>query len=230
MNYTWEVAIKADKNKIEREKLKYITTRNGSPYIEVSFENINERNIEEHTIEVNPLYRFQKVFMNLFDINLEKYKEMREYFFDIFIQYMIQIDLRQGYSKKEYYYKFILKEILNKFYSEQNIEAIKHFNKDEVYLIFCFVIRLYNCGSSLFLFKQIMRGLYKNSIVYASNDYVDEYLIYIGKKETKEERKKINFIVGMFLPINFKIHLFLENHFGIIGIDETMEIDEIALF
>ena len=168
--------------------------------------------------------------MSLFDINLEKYKETREYFFDIFMQYMIQIDLRQGYSKKEYYYKFILKEILNKFYSEQNIEAIKYFNKDEVYLIFCFVIRLYNCGSSLFLFKQIMRGLYKKSIVYASNDYVDEYLIYIGKKETEEERKKINFIVGMFLPINFKIHLFWENHFGIIDIDETMEIDEIVLF
>lgn len=84
---------------------------------------------------------------------------------------MIQLDLRQGYSKKEYYYKFILKEILNKFYSNQNIEAIKCFNKEEVYLIFCFAIRLYNCGSSIFLFKQIMRVLYKKSIVYASNDY-----------------------------------------------------------
>lgn len=230
MNYTWEVAIKADKNNIKRENLKYITTRNCSPYIEVAFESINTRNIYEHLIEVNPLYRFQKVFMELFDINLKTYKQMREYLFDIFIQYMIQIDLRQGYSKKEYYYKFILKEILNKFYSEQNIEAIKHFNKDEIYLIFCFVIRLYNCGSSLFLFKQIMRSLYKKSIVYASNDYVDEYLIYIDRKETEIEIKKINFIIGMFLPINFTIHLFWENHFGIIDIDETMEINEIALF
>ena len=168
--------------------------------------------------------------MELFDINLHKYKDMREYFFDIFMQYMIQLDLRQGYSKKEYYYKFILKEILNKLYSNQNIEAIKCFNKEEVYLIFCFAIRLYNCGSSVFLFKQIMRMLYKKSIVYASNDYVDEYLIYIGKKETEEEIKKINFIVGMFLPINFKIHLFWENHFGIIDVEETMKIDEIALF
>ncbi|MFR4986862.1 MAG: hypothetical protein ACLUCH_05655 [Lachnospirales bacterium] len=230
MNYVWEVAIKADKSNIKRENLKYKPTRYGSPYMEVAFENINARQIEEHIIEVNPLYRFQNVFMELFDINLHKYKDMREYFFDIFMQYMIQLDLRQGYSKKEYYYKFILKEILNKLYSNQNIEAIKCFNKEEVYLIFCFAIRLYNCGSSVFLFKQIMRMLYKKSIIYASNDYVDEYLIYIGKKETEEEIKKINFIVGMFLPINFKIHLFWENHFGIIDVEETMKIDEIALF
>nr|WP_317357740.1 hypothetical protein [uncultured Tyzzerella sp.] len=230
MNYTWEVAIKADKSNIKRENLKYIPTRYGSPYIEVAFEDINARKIEEHTIEVNPLYRFQNIFMDLFDINLQKYCEMREYFFDIFMQYMIQIDLRQGYSKKEYYYKFVLKEILNNFYSKQNIEALKCFNKDEVYLIFCFVIKLYNCGSSLFLFKQIMRTLYKKSIVYASNDYVNEYLVYIGKEETEEELKKINFVIGMFLPINFKIHLFWESHFGIIDVNETMKIDEIALF
>ncbi len=230
MNYVWEVAIKADKSNIKRENLKYKPTRNGSPYMEVAFENINAREIEEQVVEVNPLYRFQNVFMELFDINLEKYKDMREYFFDIFMQYMIQLDLRQGYSKKEYYYKFILKEILNKFYSEQNIEAIKCFKKEEIYLIFCYVVRLYNCGSSIFLFKQIMRGLYRKSIVYASNDYVDEYLIYIGRKETEEEIKKIKFIVGMFLPVSFKVHLFWENHFGIIDVDETMEIDEIALF
>lgn len=230
MNYVWEVAIKADKSNIKRESLKYKPTRYGSPYMEVAFENINAREIEEQIVEVNPLYRFQNVFMELFDINLEKYKDMREYFFDIFMQYMIQLDLRQGYSKKEYYYKFILKEILNKFYSEQNIEAIKCFKKEEIYLIFCYVVRLYNCGSSVFLFKQIMRGLYRKSIVYASNDYVDEYLIYIGRKETEEEIKKIKFIVGMFLPVSFKVHLFWENHFGIIDVDETMEIDEIALF
>ncbi|WP_250277266.1 hypothetical protein [[Clostridium] colinum] len=230
MNYTWEVAIKADKSNIKRENLNYKPTRYGSPYMEVAFENINTRQIEEHIIEVNPLYRFQNIFMELFDINLEKYKDTREYFFDIFMQYMIQLDLRQGYSKKEYYYKFILKEILNKFYSNQNIEAIKCFNKEEVYIIFCFVVRLYNCGSSVFLFKQIMRKLYKKSIVYASNDYVDEYLIYIGRKETEKERQKIKFIVGMFLPINFKIHLFWENHFGIIDVDETMKIDEISIF
>lgn len=47
---------------------------------EVAFENINARQIEEHIIEVNPLYRFQNVFMELFDINLQKYKDMREYF------------------------------------------------------------------------------------------------------------------------------------------------------
>lgn len=230
MNYTWEVAIKADKNNIKRENLKYIPVNNGSPYMEVAFENINARNIEEQEIEVNPLYRFQNIFMELFDINLEEYRQMREYFFDIFIQYINQVDLRQGYSKKEYYYKFILIEFLNKVYSKQSIETLKLFNKDEVYSIFTFIVRLYNCGSSIFLFRQIMRSLYPKSIVYESNDYFREYLIYVGKKETEEELRKINFIMGIFLPINFKVHLFWEKHFGIIDVAETMEIEEIALF
>ena len=34
----------------------------------------------------------------------------------------------------------------------------------------------------------------------------------------------------MFLPVQETVHFFYENHFGIIGVDETMVVDEMVIF
>lgn len=34
----------------------------------------------------------------------------------------------------------------------------------------------------------------------------------------------------MFLPVNYRIDLYFANHFGIIGINETMSIGQIQLY
>lgn len=230
MNYAWEAALMADREGIPREKLRFCPVENGSPYTEVVQENINENTLEDNVVEINPLYRFAGIFSPIFDRNISGYEQSRKLIFQIFMQYMVQLDLRQGMSRQEYMLSFLLKDILRGVCGSEAAEAVRYFPKEKLRQLLRLILKLYHCGSSIYLFKEVMRYLYPDSLVYASNEEVRELLIYIGTKETEEERKKLEFLQGIFLPVNYRVFLFWEHHFGIIDIDETMEPDEMVLF
>ena len=72
--------------------------------------------------------------------------------------------------------------------------------------------------------------MYQDSFVYVSNEAARQILIYVGEKETDGERERLVFLQDMFLPIDHQVYLFWEHHFGIIGVEETMVVDEVVLF
>ena len=47
----------------------------------------------------------------MFDANLEGFEKTREIFFDSFMHYMVQMDLRQGMSKQEYAMDGLLRDL-----------------------------------------------------------------------------------------------------------------------
>lgn len=230
MNYAWEAALAADEAGITREALRFKPVQNGSPYAEVVLETINSRRMEQPVVEVNPLYRFAKEFSGVFDINVEGYEKTRELFFDTVMHYMVQLDLRQGLSKQEYALRLLLADLLEGVCGSQAARVIKHFEKEKLRRLLRLILKLYQCGSSIYLFKEVMRCMYPDSLVYASNEAVRQVLVYVGVEEREEERERLEFLQDMFLPVNYQVFLFWEHHFGIIDIDETMELDEMVLF
>ncbi len=58
----------------------------------------------------------------------------------------------------------------------------------------------------------------------------EEVLIYIGADNNDLNRGKIDLLQEMFLPIGYSTRMFWKNHFGIIGVNDTMKIDEIEIF
>lgn len=239
MNYFWEVALRADDLGIPREKLHYIPAAACSPYIEASFLDLNEDSLGDGIVEGNPLYRFTSIFGQVFDANLDVadaegnlygMRKAREVLFDVVMQYMISLDLRQGLCHSEYYLRFILKDFLKNVCGADCAAGVDAFSHIELRKVLSCILGLYRCGFSLTIFRRAMRAIYPDSLVYANNDHAHELLAYIGKKETEKEHRKIKFLQDVFLPINYTIHLFWEHHFGIIDVDVTMELDEMVLF
>lgn len=230
MNYAWEAALAADRAAIPREEVRYVPVRNGSPYTEITMETINSRGLGQENVEINPLYRFAKEFSAVFDLNLEGYEKTRELLFDVFMQYIIHLDLRQGLSKQEYALRFLLKDLLDRVCGSQAARVIKQFDEEKIRRLLRLILKLYHCGSSVYLFKEVMRCMYPESLVYASNEAVRQVLVYVGAKETGRERDRLEFLQDMFLPVNYQVFLFWEHHFGIMDVDETMEMDEMVLF
>lgn len=229
MNYAWEAALAADEAGIPREEVRYVPKSNGSPYAEVILENINSKGLEKKTVEMNPLYRFAREFSSLLDINLEEYETSRKIIFDIVMHYFVQLDLRQGLSKQEYALRFLLKDLLEGVCGSQAARVAETFEKEKFRRLLRLILKLYQCGSSTYLFREVMRCMYPNSLVYASNDAVRQVLVYVGVKETEEERERLEFLQDMFLPINYQVFLFWEHHFGILDVDETMGLGEMVL-
>lgn len=231
MNYVWDLLIKAKELNIPDEKLIFKYPSSYSPYMELSFENLNEGEIgKDNFIEVNPYYRFFKIFKNMFHIDNLESIEFREVLFDILIHYLGNLDLKQGLYKEEYYKRFVLEDILQGFLSDNLKMNIDVFNFKELDILLNHIITLYKIGESIELFKSIVKQIFKRSIIYQNKDKKKEILIYLGEKRRTELEKKIDLLIELFLNIRYEPCLYWEYHFGIIGVDNTMLIEEMVLY
>ena len=68
MQYIWEVVLAAEKNGIREADLRYEVAEVRSPYLEVSFCDLNTQTVEQTVVEVNPFYRFFDIFLSLIHI------------------------------------------------------------------------------------------------------------------------------------------------------------------
>lgn len=236
MNYIWDVLLKADKQKLSRHKVTFVPAKSYSPYMEISFVDLNTNTLpEDNLIEVNPYYRFHDLFKDFLQVNVENGEELieatkfREVLFDIVMHYLAEIDLQQGFRKEEFYKRFIKEEMYRGIFGKEISKAVQEFNKEELDALLSGLITLYATGISLQLFNKVMRKIFKNNRIYVNKDDKKEILIYIGETKNEKLIRKIETIIDMFLPINMKFYVYWERHFGIIGINETMKIDEMAI-
>lgn len=108
MQYIWEVVLAARKNGRKETDLEYREAAVRSPYMEVSFCDLNAEAIEQTVVEVNPFYRFFDLFCGILDINQTEYEKTREIFVDAVFHYLAMTDFRIGMSKSDYYFRFLL--------------------------------------------------------------------------------------------------------------------------
>ncbi len=111
MQYIWEVVLAAEKNGIREADLQYEVPEVRSPYLEVSFYDLNTQTVEQTAVEVNPFYRFFDIFSGVLDINQKEYGKTKEIFVDAVFHYLALTDLRMGMSRKDYYFKFLVEEL-----------------------------------------------------------------------------------------------------------------------
>lgn len=228
MNYIWDLIIKAKNLKIPKGNIKFSPASKYSPYMELSNENLNFSEIDKN-VEINPYYRFYEIFKDMFNINNHEDVELRNTLFDILIHFLTDIDINQGMNKKEYYSKFILKDIYNNLFGTSIKEKINLLEHEEKIMLIDNILKLYSTGQALYLLKDTLRKLFKNSILYTSEEK-DELIFYMGEEKTEINEEKLKLIKEIFMPIKFNTEIYWGNHFGIIGIDESMRIDEIALY
>ncbi|BCZ45177.1 hypothetical protein psyc5s11_12440 [Clostridium gelidum] len=230
MNYIWDMLLKADKQKIHRKNIKFVKAKICSPYMEIAFNELNATSLpEDNIVEINECYRFYEIFKDLFNINIEESRELREVLLDILLHYLAELDLKKGLCKAEFHKKFLMKDILNKVFGEELGRNINYFEKEERETFLNGLITLYKTGVSIQLFNKVLRKVFKNSIVYSNKEKPKNMYIYLGEVETKELKNKIDVILDTFLSIDMKPLIFWNQHFGILGLDNTMRNDEIVM-
>lgn len=222
MNYLWEIMLQAKEQGIEKEKIHFTAAQRYSPYMELSEEFLNLTRLEEpYEVEINPYYRFNPIFQYMFLPDLEDYPSLRNGLFQLLIQELAENDLKMGMTREEYYKKLLGRAIED--------ESFALFRGEEREILLQGMLTLYREGESIALFRQVICALISDCIVYNSNREPYEILVYIGKKKSESLKKKVAFITHQFLNIRYHIDIYYEYHFGIIGIEETMCIGEIAI-
>lgn len=229
MQYIWEVVLAARKSGIKEADLQYLEAKIRSPYLEVSFCDLNTDTVEQTVVEVNPFYRFFDIFSEILDINQKEYKKTREIFVDSVFHYLALTDLRMGMSKKDYYFQFIAEELERGQFGHKAKSVIRLFSSWEKKYIVSALLDDVASRNYLEIFKGLFGEIYKDSIIYASMDCANEFYIYVGSIKTPEEKERVQFLLDTFLPIGMRTEIFYLEHFGVLDMEETMMLDQILL-
>lgn len=232
MNYLWEVMVSARIQGISEGCIAFRKAKRYSPYMEVSCPCLNQAYVEAGgytVVEVNPYYRFFDIFKELYHPQMTEYGQLRESLTNLIFHQLAESDAVSGMTKEEYYKKLLYHDFSSHLFGELMMEEMKLFDREEREIILSGLLRQYQTGSSFDIFKDMMEELIPDNIVYRNNDNFEEIMVFIGQKQEKKIEDKMDFLVQMFVDIPYHVELYYEYHFGIIGIEGTMEIEEIAL-
>lgn len=230
MNYLWEVVLKAEKQKIPRNQIQFFIAKSYSAYMEVSDVFLNQKELgEKHQIEVNPYYRFYDIFKELNHPDMKEFPSLKKSLTNLIFHMLAENDSLSGMTKEEYYKKLLYQDIKCNAFGNDAAESASLFLREEQEIILSGLLRQYQTGSSLDIFKDMVEELIPENIVYHSNENFYEILIYIGVRKEAQIAAKIEFLVKMFVDLPYYVDIYYEYHFGIIGMEVTMMMDEIAL-
>ncbi|MED4552282.1 iron-dependent peroxidase [Lysinibacillus capsici] len=229
MNYIWDLLIKAEDEGLSKKDINFHLAETYSPYMELSPQFLNTQLVEQH-VEVNPYYRYFDIFNNLFHPDNTSDRAFREYLFDIVLHFLADIDRMQGMNKKEFFIRFILKDIEANVFGNVVRHNIRSFSKKEQEIVVLNMLRLYQTGDEIYLLKDTLKRLFKGCFIYGKSEEQDELLLYIRQKKTEQNEQKVQLIQEIFLPISFHLEVYWQYHFGIIDAEETMKLDRIALY
>ncbi|HBZ79228.1 MULTISPECIES: iron-dependent peroxidase [Brevibacillus] len=229
VNYIWDLVIKARRAGVAKRDITFQAAKVYSPYMELSQEAINAKTVDK-TVEVNPFYRFDDIFRELFDVNYTDEPELRHVLFDIVIHLLADIDLVQGMNKREYYIRFVLRDLEAGLFGKRTADHIRLFTQEEREIIAGNLLRLYETGEAVYLLRDTMRKIFPRSTIYANCEEKDELLLYVGQEETAAARARLELIKDIFLPVRFQTEVYWRNHFGILDVEETMQIDSMAMY
>lgn len=220
---------------IDNCKLKFIVSQVISPYIELNMEDINKIDedsfLEEKIIDINPLLRFQELFFKLERTDLKDYnKEIKELLTNIIFHLIGRIDLYTGQNKKDIIVKEIVKDIKNGAFGKEIKNFFKSFKEYEKYIVADVLYSMYNQFGLIESFKKAFKLIFSDSIIYDNISSTTNLVIYLNYSRNKNNLNKVKVLKELFLPLGLEIDLFWINHFGVIGVNSTMRIGQIAVF
>ena len=227
--------MQAAQDGFESTDLFFKPAENFSPYYEQSFKSINQRNVDEKIVEINPLYRFAAIFEYVIhpdvkDLVFADQKNFINYYFDLLTHILVEIDLCHGMTRREFYVRKIRREMLEGIFGETVQIGMNQMKKDKQLAVAEALLCVMEAGSSVYSFCHIMKQIFPGCIVYQSRAHPQRLFVYIGRERDDSLQKQWRMIRETFLPIDIEVREFWSKHFGIIDVDETMMVDAIAIF
>ncbi len=231
MRYLWEAVLKALEEGVPPGRLRFGHARGGSAYMELACPYLNQDSLMgENEIEVNTYYRFYPIFQDLFGPEEQEAEALRESLTNLVLHMLAENDIRRGMSRDEYYKKLLAADIGKNVYGENIKEVFREMEREKQDTLLNGLIRSFRTGSSLIIFAEMIRDLIPDSIVYRSRENPDEIIVYTGRAKTYALERRMELIKELFLDIRYRLEIFYGMHFGILGLNQTMRTDEIAMY
>ena len=235
MNFIWDIALQAQRDKLPLDKLFFQPAKNPSPCYEQSFKSINETHVYNPLVEINPFMRFTGIFQYLLhrDVVYDLEAENKQFIFfalDAIVHILAEIDLCHGMTTREFYVRRVKKELLYGVNGDLAQEAMESMTKEEQLKVADELYCVTKIGGSFASFCKIVKEIFPGVFIYQGRQKRRRVYVYLDRKETPELSTQWKFLRDTFLPIDMEVRVFWDTHFGIIGVAPTMLSEGIAIF
>ncbi len=230
MNFLWDIALRAQEQGKEEKELFFCQAREYSPFYEQSFSCLNETQVPEGRIELNLFVRFAGIFQDLLAWEEETPSDFGEYLTDAALHTLLYTDLRQGLSKRDIYIKKIRQELEQGIYWKEAAEVFREMPMEARNRLAALALTQMQTGSSLMVFRRAVKVMFPEAVLYQLREDRRKILLYLEGGKTRKREENLNFVQDVFLPLNYELRVFWQYHFGIIGVDDAMRLDEIAIY
>ncbi|MBQ6996202.1 MAG: hypothetical protein IJN64_17225 [Lachnospiraceae bacterium] len=230
MNFLWDIALKAQQQGKREEELLFCQAREYSPFYEQAFSYLNETKVEEAVIELNLLVRFAEIFQYILAEDNRQYPEFEKYLIDAALHMILHADIYHGVSKRDIYIRKLTQEIENGTYWKRAAEEFKLIPFEKRSRIATLVLNQIQTGASVMTFRRALLVMFPNAVLYQIKADRKKLLLYLKMDKNMTDERMLQLIEDMFLPVSYHLRVFWKYHFGIIGVDDTMKIDEIAIY
>lgn len=222
MNYIWE-SMQNEKTEIHFKQAEIF-----SPYYEIPPE-IKKENEHIWTVSYNSLYRFEHIFMPLFskETPMEPWEEK---LFDILTHMLVILELKSGYSQKEYKIKNVMEQIEIGSYGKTIKERYQKLTLMQKHKLACYMVEQSGTRASATLYGKALMGLWNTGVVYKDHLNPKVLLVYAGERKKDELQNILSIVNEIFLPLDYKVRVFWQSHFAVFEKKETLNYENIEIF
>ena len=147
------------------------------------------------------------------------------------INYLRELDFISGTTVIDVICEKISKEIKNEVLGKKLKKYFFQLNReDQEYISLLVYNQQINSVNCMKNFKIGVQYFFYDSIIYKEKNQKNKIIIYINKEKNKLNIGKIKILELLFLELGLNLKVFWKNHFGVVNVDETVKIDEIAVF
>lgn len=211
----------------DKQKIRFQQATNYSPYSEFSRNWIKEE-MGVQTLSVNAFYRYDAIMERLFS-SKNVTKKQQDWLFDIYMHYLTELECRNGMTRQEFNIRDIQEALINGTYGKKVQEAYTLLDKEEAYCVAHMLERQEKTRESIDKCAEVLVTVLHDGIVYKDENSKKCLLMYLNKKENERDQAVIDMVCELFLPLEYDIRVFWENHFAVLGESKTMMINEIEL-
>jgi hypothetical protein len=199
------------------------------PYLEICSPCINEIDFDK-VIEINLLLRFSYVADSLF---LSKINDsLRNQLVNLILHYYSSIDLHQGMNVKYLSAEIFSKWLRSGACGNQNADLIIKMEIIDKDLFLKFIGILINHFFSGFFEGNLYAAFqlfFPNGALYQQKNRPKSLILFLNRIKSDTCDTMVLLLKSFLIPLEYEVTICYENHFGIIGMDETMQIDHITI-
>ncbi len=228
-NYIWAPYLMMLQQERDLSRLHYVVKHNRvSPYLELQAESLHGNGTYEDgmaRLDVNPFVRFFQIFDPLLTPDDLGYEEFEQALSDMILHYLADLDIKMGMCRHDFHLSLMMRDLDRGVYG--GLQQLKVYTKMEKRVIAEWLLTFYDTGDGPCSLSGAVNELLPVCKIYIREG--EEFVFYMREPLDDTDEKKIQFLIRLFLPISCSYTIHWTQTYGVLGYEETMQMEDFVL-